>query len=198
MRHIQGTRHMSLRFDLLEKDKDHPSYRPVLIGSWITPSDPSLGQQPGDTWDYDQRVTDLQPAPAVYRFRVHFRWTGADGRPIGSTIRFGQTCFQPELRPDLQVGYVRVEAIQGKPNVDRYLAPIGNRGATGAGPFEVSFSDGSVSKQKQIDYLGPHRTRQLSFVGPACTSSSGPTITADRQHQVNDYDRSNNSVFVVC
>ncbi len=78
MRPLVGTKHMAMRFDLLMSSKGATVQRVVNagdLGVWITPKNPTLGQLPGDVWKLQKSVVNLA-APATYRFRVTFRWTG--------------------------------------------------------------------------------------------------------------------------
>jgi subtilase family serine protease len=128
---------------------------------------------------------------------VWFRWLGAHNKVLGSSVRTTPSCYQPELRPDLEVKTIGVEAVQGNTNANAYVAVIRNRGATGAGPFQVQFIDGSVVKTRSVSALAAHTTIHERFVGPLCTS--GPaTVTADPVDAIDDYNRSNNSLNVTC
>jgi hypothetical protein len=78
MRPVPGTVRMELRFQLLERQPGQ--WLHVVhggdLGRWRHPSPPTFGQNPGDTWIVNKPVANLD-APAIYRFRVTFRWTGA-------------------------------------------------------------------------------------------------------------------------
>ena len=91
MRPLTGTRALSLKFQLLEKTGSAPA-RSVTgagdLGVWLSPTNATLGQRPGDVWELTKTVYDLD-APAGYRFRVTFHWLGAHGkvlapRPFGN------------------------------------------------------------------------------------------------------------------
>jgi len=90
MRPVTGTAKMQMRFDLMRKTKTGAAFKVVrghFLGSWLTPDNPTLGQRPGDVWIVNHPVVGL-PAPATYRFRVSFRWTGAHHRALGTVVRF--------------------------------------------------------------------------------------------------------------
>jgi hypothetical protein len=202
MRPLPGTRKLSARFELLTRSQASPAATLVRggdLGTWILPNDPALGQQPGDVWKVNKLVVDLT-APATYWFRVTFRWTGTGGRPLGSAVRYSTRCPQPELRPDLAVSSILVAPIAARPNSDAYVAQIANQGATAAGPFDVLFApgDGSPTKTHTVARLGAHRTVLVTFVGPLCSAGGPPTITADPNGQVDDFDRSNNVLIATC
>jgi hypothetical protein len=202
MRPLPGTRKLSVRFVLLTSSQASPVATPVRagdLGTWISPADRSLGQQPGDVWEVSKPVVDLK-APATYRFRVTFRWIGDGGRLLDSTVRYSPRCTQPELRPDLAVRSIAVEPIAGRPDRDAYAAQIANLGATAAGTFEVLFApgDGSPATTDTVARLGAHQTVRVTFVGPLCNSGGAPTITADPNDRVDDFDRSNNVLTATC
>lgn len=207
MRPVPGTQSMSLRLALLAKPGLAGSFGAVRggdLGTWIHPANRSLGQRPGDVWIFDKRVLDL-PAPSAYRFRVTFRWSGARGRALGSAQRLSPICRQPELRPDLLVESIAVKPVPepgkrptGSTPHDAYTAVIRNAGATGAGPFYVRFQDADGQKQRQVQRLGAHSSVRLTVGGPACTAGQMISVIADPGHQVDDYDRANNSLSVAC
>jgi hypothetical protein len=203
MRPLTGTMKMAIRFELLSKTKAH---RPSVVvsgrdlGNWLSPSNPTLGQRPADKWTVSHPVVGLA-APATYRMRVTFRWTGAHGRLLGTVVRMTPKCFQPELRPDLIVQSITVQPIAGKPRLDQYVAVIRNAGATAAGQFEVLFAPGGSNpgvKTRVVQRLAAHSFRNETFVGPACTATTAPTVTVDPLDQVADFNRSNNSLTATC
>jgi CARDB protein len=199
MRPLTGTMRMQLKFDLLRRTAIARPFTRVRGGdlsTWVNPTDPTLGQHPNDRWNLIKQVVDLK-APATYRFRVSFRWLGAHGRVLGTATRTSPTCYQPELRPDLQVRAIDVEAVAGRPDVNAYVAVIRNAGASAAGPFEVQFSDGDVLKTRTVSELAPHSSIKEQFIGPLCTAGAA-TLTADPTNLVDDLNRANNSLNVVC
>jgi hypothetical protein len=201
MRPLEGTRRMELRVELLSRAKPGAPLTSVSgpgLGDWVHPSDPTLGQQPGDEWIVDHPVVGLD-APAIYHFRVTFKWIGAHGRTLGSAVRTSPPCFQPELRPDLLVKSITVEPAS-RPTQNMYLVQIGNSGATGAGPFEVLFAPGGANpvKTRTVHWLGAHMYRDFTFIGPPCTAATDPTVTVDPQHQIDELDPTNNSLTATC
>jgi uncharacterized membrane protein YgcG len=206
MRPLTGTRRMQVRFDLQQKLPSATGTPPTVsilrggdLGTWLTPANPTLGQLPADVWRLNKVVYDL-PAPATYRFRVSFRWTGDHGRTLGTATRLSATCQQRELRPDLLVASIAVTPIAGKPNKDLYAAVISNAGATAAGPFEVLFTPGDSSAPitHTVQRLDAHQSRTETFVGPVCNAASPPTVIADATGVVDDLNRSNNTLIATC
>ncbi len=201
MRPLAGTQRLTVRFELLQRVGEAPAtvVRSGDLGTWVTPTDPTLGQVPGDVWRVDKTVIDLA-APASYQFRVTFRWIGASGQPLASVVRRSRSCRQRELRPDLAATSLTVSPVAGHPNQDLYTAVIANRGLSGAGPFQVLFVPGGTTAATTdiVGFLAAGRTRTLSFTGPVCSPADPPTVTADAAHQVDDYNRANNAVTAVC
>ncbi len=202
MRPLPGTQKLSIRFQLLVTRKSHTPVAVVRagdLGTWISPQDPTLGQQPADIWRLSKPVANLV-APAAYRFRVTFRWTGSNGRLLGTAVRLSAICVQPERRPDLLVKTITVRAIAGRPSQDDYIALIRNAGATAAGPFGILFApgEGFPSTTLTVARLQPGGTVRETFVGPLCTARNAPTITVDPTDQVDDFNRSNNALTASC
>jgi hypothetical protein len=199
MRPVSGTMKMQLKFDLLRRTGiGHPFTRVHGgdLNTWLSPTDPTLGQHPSDKWNLIKQVVDLK-APATYRFRVSFRWLGTKARVLGTATRNSPICFEPELRPDLQVRTIDVRAVTGRTNVDAYIALIRNVGASATGPFDVQFSDGDVLRTRAVADLAAHSSTKVTFIGPLCTAGTA-TVTADPTDTVDDLNRANNALSVVC
>jgi hypothetical protein len=201
MRPLKGTKRLELRFDLLSKAAPAATYSVVHgtgLGTWVTPTDPpSLGTRPGDVWRLGHPVYDL-PAPASYRLEVEFRWIGAHGRVIGGQVRVSKTCYQPELRPDLDAVSFAAQSIPNHPKRDSYTAVIADKGLTGAGPFQIQLTFGTTVTDRTVKHIGAHQHKTFTFVGPVCDSSAAPTMTLDPDQQVDDYNRTNNSITATC
>ena len=202
MRPLAGTWRLAVKFDLLERTPGSVAATVLHaegLGAWIAPTDPTLGQRPGDIWRVNKSVLNLD-APATFQFRATFRWTGVHGKVLGTAVRLSHICRQPELRPDLLVSSITVSPIQGHPQKDLYTVVIANQGATGAGPFEVLFApaDSSAPLTHMVALLRPSQTKQLEFVGPLCDASSPPTVTVDATSQVDDLNRANNVMTASC
>jgi hypothetical protein len=200
MRPLTGTLRMAVQFVLLSKPAGASAFAPVAgagLGSWVSPSDPTLGQRPGDVWIIKHPVADLD-APAAYRFEVSFRWTGAKDRVLGTAVRFSRACVQPEFRPDLVVQAVSATVDPSHPALDDFAVTLANTGATGAGPFTLELSDGTVVKDKTVDRLGPHAVKTFQFVAPGCSSSAPPRVVADPLDQIDVSSRVGASFAVAC
>ena len=155
MRPLSHTQRLSLRFDLLVGAHRHGSTSMVHfgdLGTWIYPSNRTLGRRPGDVWIVHHPVAQLQRAPAYYRFKVSFRWLGAHSHVLGTAVRYSPTCFQPELRPDLQVAAIHIKPNPSNPKRDIYSVLIRNAGASSTGQ---SFEDRVHRRPEERDQDPP-------------------------------------------
>jgi len=202
MRPLPHTTRMAIRFQLLVRKRRGARQQVVQygdLGTWIYPKDKTLGQRPGDRFQVIKPVAQLPFAPAFYRFKVSFRWTGAHNRVLGTTQRYSPTCFEPELRPDLEVSAIHVATEPKHPKRDIYSAVIRNTGASSSGqPVEVQFADGGATKTRTVAALGSHSKKVVSFVGPVCAAQAPPTVTVDPSGLIDDYNRTNNSLVATC
>lgn len=197
MRPVPGTERMAVNFHLLERAPGSHTYERLMgagLNTWI---EKDFGSQPGDLWRVVHPVADLA-APAVYRFVVAFRWSGAGGKVLARTTRISRRCRQPELRPDLVVNSVRVATDPQRPGSNLYYAQIGNTGATGAGPFLVRLSDAGTVRDVSVQHLGAHSEKTVAIAGPACSPSDPPTITVDPSEEVDVSSRSQSMMTVAC
>jgi large subunit ribosomal protein L31 len=201
MRPVPHTRSLSVRVSLLET---LPGTAPTAVtdgdlGRWLTPADPTLGQRPADVWKLAKAVYGVA-APARYRFRVQFRWIGPDGRVLLRATRQTPSCAERELRPDLLVRHVGVQPLVHHPHRERYVAVVANRGLTATGPFSVLFTPGvtGAPQSAAVASLGPGQRVRVAFIGPVCDPTAPPSVVADPTDAVDDFDRSNNTLTVVC
>jgi hypothetical protein len=99
MRPVPGTWRMELRFQLERRPSGATAFSQVYggdLGRWRHPTNPAtLGQRPGDVWRLKKEVVNLV-APAVYRFRVTFRWSGSAGQALGQVTRLSGACAQTQ------------------------------------------------------------------------------------------------------
>jgi hypothetical protein len=203
MRPVSGTSKMQMKFELLRSTKSHPRFVSVRgrgLGSWIAPTDPTLGQQAGDVWILTHPVVNLA-APATYKFRVTFRWLGSDGQTLGTAMQSSTPCYQPELRADLLVRSLSVSPITSGASAGQsaYVAVIANRGLTGAGPVQVQFADGnSAPAPATIAWVGAKSWARERFVAPPCSAGTTLTVTVDPMQTIDEYDYANNVLTMAC
>lgn len=201
MRPVSGTESMAMMFDL-ERSTTRTGTFAIVRGRgldvWVHPANPTLGQRAGDIWRLNQKVSNLSGS-AYYRFRVAFRWTGANHKPLATVSEFGPLCYQPELRPDLQVQSITVKPVSDDPSEDNYTALIVNRGRTGAGPFELELELPSAAPHSTtVPGLAAHAKRTEEIEAPACTPGSQVTMIADPSGAIDDYDRANATLAISC
>jgi hypothetical protein len=201
MRPMPGTVRLAMRWQLMGTKAGHVT--PLHggdLGKWISPHDPTLGQQPDDVWVLKHPVTGV-PVGYTYRFRVSFRWTGSGGHLIATSTRTSAPCWQPDMRPDLAVQSITVRPVPGDPSHNQYVVVISNNGPTAAGGFDVAFTPGGGAGSAQTAtflQLGAHQTVSEEFTGPSCTSSAAPTVTVDPDYVVPDANRADNSLTAAC
>jgi hypothetical protein len=199
MRPLTGTAKMQMRFDLMRQSTAAGPFRLVrgrLLGSWISPEDPTLGQRPGDVWIVNHPVVDLG-APATYRFRVTFRWSDSQGQQLGSAEQTSPDCYQPERRADLLVRSITVTPLAS--GQDAYVATIANRGQTAAGPVEVDLARAAGAPlAATVPSVGARATAQHRFVAPACTAGGSVTVMVDPSHTIDEYNFANNALTIPC
>lgn len=201
MRPMPGTVRLAMRFQLFSsKSGVATPVRGGDLGRWISPHDPTLGQQPADVWVLSHPVTGV-PVGSTYRFHVSFRWIGAGGHVLGTSMRLTAGCWQPDMRPDLAVQSISASSVPGDPTHTQYLVWIANDGLTAAGEFDVTFTPGGGAGSAQtvtVPPLGAHQAVSETFTGPACTSDTAPTVTVDPEYAIPDANRANNSMTATC
>jgi CARDB len=201
MRPVPGTVRLMMRFQLLSaKSGQVTAVHGGDLGTWISPSSPTLGQRSGDVWILKHPVTGV-PVGSTYHFNVAFRWIGAGGRTIATSTRSTATCWQPYVRPDLFVQSISVGPAPSDPNQSQYVVWIGNGGLTAAGSFKVAFAPGGNTPGAQsvtVPRLGSRQSVSETFTGPACTAATAPTVIVDPTQQVSDANHTNNSMAATC
>jgi hypothetical protein len=201
MRPVTGTQTLQIKFGLNLTASGEPATAVVAngLGQWLTPSNPTLGQRPGDIWKLSKTVYNL--GGGSYQFSVAFRWLGPNGKSLRTATLQSSSCAIKELRPDLAVRSVKVRSIAGAPARDRYLAVVVNQGLSASGPFALLFDPGvagTSSQTKPVTSLAPGQSTTVRFTGPLCDAASPPTVVADPTGTVDESDRSNNALTVTC
>jgi hypothetical protein len=202
MRPVAQTSKMQMKFDLL-RQKPGRSFvilRGKNLGSWITPQDSELGQNPNDVWVVNHPVVNLS-GPATYKFRVTFRWLGSTGQVLSTAVQSSPACYQPELRPDLVVRSLTAKPIASGASAgqDAYTATIANQGLSAAGTFVTEFINGNgASQTASVSTLGSHSSVRQRFVAPPCAAGTTLTVIVDPAHTVDEYNLENNTLTMQC
>jgi hypothetical protein len=194
-----------MSFALLERAPGSAGWKPVTgphFGVWISPAgSPTLGRRPGDLWKVPFPVANLA-APASYRLQVSFRWLGRRGIVLATTTRLTQSCWQPELRPDLAVASIAVGPNPSRPGYGLFSTVVRNLGATAARDFSVQISyhhnQQNVTSTKALARLKAHATATVVFRGVTCDPGTSVTVTADPGHEIDVYSRSAATLVVSC
>jgi hypothetical protein len=193
VRPVAGTVKVGVEFRLIRKSTTTGAITTLKLGGWLT----KKLSQTSDVWRVIHKVSDLA-APDNYRFAVSFHWIGAKGKLLAKVVRLSRRCHQPELRPDLEVVSIGVQADSSNPGEDDYAVALRNAGATSAKNFYVRFSDQGKVSNRWVARLYPHQTRSLTFTGPLCSSTNPPQVTADPLHLVDVYSRSQATLTATC
>jgi hypothetical protein len=174
MRPVAETDRLWMRFTVQERHMG--AYEPLRVrglSRWHK-SNPGVS-----AFGYRQTVRGLQPGGA-YRARVSFRWYSATGELIERTRRTSRVCRQFDDVPNL------TSAVAGSgptkvPGVVRYLMRIANTGVAPAVDAEARLSvDGDVVDTVTIPSLDPGASRDVTVLGPACTTSVSSIADPDR------------------
>jgi CARDB len=203
MRSVPGTSKMQMKFELMRQIKPHARFLAVRgkgLGTWISPTDPTLGQQAGDVWILNHPVVNLS-APATYKFKVLFKWIGSQGQTIDADTQTSPSCYQPELRADLLVRSLSVTPITSGASAGQwaYTAEVANRGLTGAGPIQVQFANGnSAPVSATVAWVGAKSSIRQRFVSAPCAAGSTLTVTVDPNQSIDEYDYANNALTMAC
>jgi hypothetical protein len=191
---VRGARRMQMRFTLQARTPDEPAWRKVTaggFGAWIT-APRGVGR-----YLYDKTVDNLL-APASYRAVVDFRWRDARGHVIRMTRATSRACRQPDPRPDLTVGQLRVApaAAAGR---RRYVATIANAGRGDAGAFDVDFTrNGMLIGTVTVSHLAAGRERNVFVSAPACAPGDEIAAAVDARNAVDESDEDDDVLSIIC
>ncbi|MGI8594105.1 MAG: CARDB domain-containing protein [Solirubrobacteraceae bacterium] len=189
---------MEMRFELERRAPGEGAFVPVDV--------PKLGvwnrAKPGRSpYRFNQRVEKLA-APATYRARVTFRWTGPNGAKKVVARRVTPPCKQPDFRGDLRLRAVGAQRVPGTDKAD-YTVEVRNAGRTvaeSATGFDVVLGiDGVALPATTLNGLAPGDRRELTFRGPRCRPSDGSaTAVVDPDNRVDEAGEGNNVIGVPC
>jgi CARDB len=187
MNAVPGAARMQMRFTLQASAPGRRAWRRVAapgFDAWTT-------ADPGTTrYVYTRRVEALL-GPAQYRTKVRFRWQDADGRLVARTVRFSRACRVADVRPNLTIRDLSIEA--EKPSRSRYVAVVRNTGRGAAGAFDVQVGS---AEPVTVDALAPGRERTVEVVGPPCDAPV--TAIADPTDAVDERSETDNELTVDC
>jgi len=203
MRPVPNGQHLAVKVDLWERS---PGQKWAMrtdvpgLGGWVTPSDAGVGSRSGDVFKYRQAVGRLE-VPAVYRFRVAFRWLDADGNVVREAGRSTGVCRQPDVRPDLVL--LDVRALPADGGLVRYAVRVGNEGVSPVGRAVVAATFPGDSAPglhtHAVRALPPGATAVIRFVGPGCAAGEQPaSFVVDPSSLVEESDETNNAASAAC
>jgi hypothetical protein len=172
MRGIEDSSRMAMRFTLLERtgaDGFKPLNAPGL-GRWRR-------AKPGVVSFGYRQVVKALPANAIYKMRVDFRWSAADGSVLVQVQRNSPPCRQFSALPNLRVELLGASATKVD-GVFRYRVLVTNNGrAEATAPVQLSV-DGAAVDAASVT-LVPGESRTLAFRGPTCTDTVSAAADPD-------------------
>jgi hypothetical protein len=194
MPRIKGATRMEMRFSLLQK-RPGDAYTRVTVpkwGSWVR-------SQPGvPSFSYMRRLEQLA-APAVYRVHVRFRWRTSSGAVVRRSERWSPVCEQPDPRPDLQIGSVKVTpADKGMARYDVVVRNTGRSDVSTSFDVTVGTSSGETTGSAGLTSLLAGSSQTVSITAPACTAGQRLRVVADAGGAVDEAMERNNSASPKC
>ena len=189
-----GTARMWIRFDLLQRTPGQAEFAPVALpawGRWERSEPGRIG------FIYTKRIRALR-APGAYRARVRFRWYADDGRLLRRAQRVTTTCDQPDPRPDLRPGPLRLAGGLG-PAAVTYLLTVTNAGRGAAGAFDVVLTAAGMPQAPvAVDGLAAGESRVVSVSGPRCAAGTTLRFVLDAGAAVDESDEVDDVVDRLC
>ncbi len=203
MRPLAGSMRLDLRVDLYERPlaggrwtlrSDVPG-----LGSWISPSDPTLGSRARDVFKYRQAVGRLD-VPDQYRFRVGFRWLDDDGKIVRETSAVTHACRQPDVRPNLTIVHVATHASKRMPGLVRYRVLVRNDGRSPARGVVLSATFPGGGSGARLARIDPGQSVELDFTNDGCAAGdlAGPSFVVDPANLVDEVDEADNALALAC
>lgn len=207
MRPLPGGARLALRISLYQRPisagrwtlrADVPG-----LGSWTTPSDPTIGSRPADVFKYRQAVGRLV-VPFAYRFRVEFRWSDGAGKVVRRSRAVTASCREPDLRPDLTIDRVDVTPLLRASDHARYAVTIRNAGRSSARGVTVAAAFPSRPTFAPVTVAAPGRllagaSTVVTFSGPTCSVvPAPPSFTVDPANTIEESDEGDNALAAVC
>lgn len=198
MASVRKGNRMEMRFALGRRAPGETVFTPVDVPKLNVWNRADPGRSP---YLFTQRVTKLA-APASYRARVTFRWTGPNGAKKIVVRRVTPPCKQTDFRPDLRLKAVGAQRVPGTDEAV-YTVEVRNTGKTVAGSqagFDVVLSiDGVALPATTVSGLVPDDRRELTFRGPRCRPGNGSaTAVVDPDKRVDEANEDNNAIGVPC
>jgi hypothetical protein len=159
---------MAIRFDLQQRTVDG--------GVWQRVSAPRFGR-----WErsrsgvagfvYTKDVHGLS-APGEYRAIVRLRWYAQDGT-TRTVRRVTRTCRQPDARPVLAAGRLRMTPAAADPALAGYRVRVRNEGLLPAGAFAVALElDGAEAGRASVAGLAPDAATTVAITAPRCADDT--------------------------
>lgn len=190
----QGNR-MEMRFQVFMRTPADPVWRLVQapdLGIWNR-AKPGTSQ-----YTFRQKAVNLT-APATYKARLTYRWTGP-GKQKTATMRTSKVCEQRDPRPNLRV--VRIDASPAAAGMASYVVVVRNVGVTAVGKpngFGVQLSvDGVAQGTRDVQGLRPGERVQVNISAARCKPGGTFRATVDPDARVDQSDRADDVLELPC
>lgn len=209
MQPVPGASRLALRIDIHQRKRGTKRWVPRTdvpgLGTWTSPSDPTIGARANDVYKYRQAVRQLVGGYA-YRFRVAFRWLDPAGRVVREEAVVTSSCRQPELRPDLVLVRATVRPARS-PELVAYDVVVRNVGRTAARGVQVAAAlpgaptGATTTRWRRV--LGARQSATFTFFGRPCSAagpfgSPPPAFVVDPRNTVDEAVETNNQLTLPC
>ena len=190
-----GTERMWMRFDLYRRRAGSDRWvrvrRAATFGRWEKSEPRRRG------FVFHKRV-DALPVPYHYRAVVRFRWYDADGERQASSTRRTRSCWQPDVRADLEPGAVTA-ALDVASGMARYAVTVRNAGRGDAGSSAVALTAGDgPPRLAEVPGLPRGGSATVEVLAPACLPGSVVHVLADADERVDERDEDDNDARAPC
>lgn len=190
METVGGASRMQMRFQLLERLGRAEDWQrvdvPELRG-W------RISQAGVKRFGWKQTVDGLRTG-AAYRARVHYRWLGASGEVLATSVRETPVCRGP-------LPNIALTDLTARPgpatDTSVYRVTVENTGRIPADEVEVSVSvDRAVLDTITLRRLAAGEMRTVSFNGPACRRAV--RVRTDPGNSIGETIEDDNSQLFSC
>lgn len=189
---VAGSSVLAMRFEL--EQRRGGSWRPVPVpGSsrWERSEPGAAG------FVFDKRVERLAEG-VTYRMTVYFRWSASDGTVLKRATRRSGVCRQRDLRPDLTVTGITIEALpSGRAH---YVVQVLNGGLSALfGTLRVGMVvDGLALTPQPFSGLGIGMIVEVAFEGPTCHPGGTVRAVADPEDSLEEPGETDNALVLRC
>ncbi len=203
MRPVTGTQTLQIKFSLNLTRTGAPATAVVAsgLGQWLTPSDPTLGQRPGDIWKLSKPVYNL--GGGSYQFSVGVPLAGRQGQgPQDGARCRARVARSRSCGPIWRCARSRSGRSRARPRATDISRWSSTRDRAPSGPFSLLFDPGVAGRElaDEADHVAGRRPEHDGAVHRAGLRRREPAHGRGRpdRRRVDDSNRSNNALTVTC